>query len=870
MPETGPERPPAASSRACGAERIVIRNAHKHNLKNIDLDIPRNSLVVFTGVSGSGKSSLAFDTIFAEGRRRYVETLSSHARQILQRLPAPEADEIRGLSPAVAVDQKGLPRNPRSTVGTLTEIHDYLRLLYARLGVFHCPACGVPARAHTVPEAVDAVMTAWPEGSRVLILAPVETPEKDLSRLLQRLRRDGFARIRTEDGAVLDLDPLPLLPRRPVHRLQVVIDRIALDPSKDRRLADSLELAFGVGEGLSGAALVGGEELAFSRDLRCGSCGRTFPPATPSLFSFHHPSGMCPVCRGLGLASPFSEEDELKDPDKTPDADDLEAPCPACDGSRLGEAARSVRLGGLGIHEVSRLPLPEFRTWLENLPLTETESRIADRPRREIQSRLDIMEELRLSYLSLDRSAHTLSGGEAGRVRLARQLGSPMSGIIYVLDEPGAGLHPHDHRRLLSLILRLREAGNTVIAVDHHRETILAADHVVDLGPGAGELGGEIVFSGTPEALLLSPDSLTGAYLSGRADSPALPRRIPFARGILTLTGARGRNLRNITAQFPLGCFTCVTGVSGSGKSTLVLETLYRILARKLYGNTAVPAPFDELQNADAVTKVVLSDQSPIGRTPRSSPATATGLFDLIRGLFAQNPEARARGYTAGRFSFNARGGRCEACRGDGLQKIEMAFLPDVYVTCPACGGTRYGRETLDIRFKGKSIADVLDMTVNAAASLFESLPALRRKLEALQEAGLGYVRLGQPAGTLSGGEARRVKLAAELWRKTTPGTLYLLDEPTTGLHFDDVRKLLHTLQKLVDAGGTVVAVEHHPDVLRTADYIIDLGPEGGAGGGEIMAAGSPEEVAESGNSPTSAFLKAILAEKPDQPPKER
>ena len=847
---------------------IRIYGARQHNLKNVDLDIPRLKFTVITGVSGSGKSSLAFDTLFAEGQRRYVEALSTYARQFLQNVGAPLVDNIEGLSPSIAIEQKGLPRNPRSTVGTLTEIHDHLRLLYARLGTIHCPDCSIPVRAHTIPQMVREIYDEWPEGSRLLVVSPLaEIKERELSGLLKRLRRDGFARIRL-DGKVFELEPLPALPRRPAYRLEIVIDRLILRDRIDRRLTDSLELASGMGGGLAGVVRQDGVEKLFSARLRCASCGREFPEPFPGLFSFQHPSGMCLACKGLGVAGP--EDDESVDTSRTgedplgtrQDRSDPyvpESPCPLCGGARLNEIARSVRLGGLGIHELAALPVPGVRDWLEHLDLSPTRAQIAERPIREILRRLGNMDELGLAYLTLARSSHTLSGGEAQRIRLAHQTGSALSGILYVLDEPSIGLHPRDHRRLLSVLFRLRDTGNTVVVVEHDRETILRADYVVDMGPGAGTLGGEVVFNGSPEDLVKDTTSLTGLYLSGRKQIPIPARRHAFDRGSLVVAGARGHNLKGITVSFPLGCITCVTGVSGSGKSTLVLQTLYRALARDLYGSKAPPAPFDRIENAGTVRKVVLVDQAPIGRTPRSTPATYSGLFDLIRGLFSHLPESRARGYGPNRFSFNVRGGRCETCKGEGLQRIEMFFLPDVYVMCPACGGSRYNRETLDILFKGKSIAEILEMTVQEAAPIFESFPALRAKLDTLFEVGLGYLRLGQPATTLSGGEAQRVKLAAELSRKASGGTLYILDEPTTGLHFDDVQKLLHVLQRLADLGHTVITIEHHPDVIKTADYVIDLGPEGGDQGGEVVATGTPEEVAEVTSSYTGQYLKQVL-----------
>lgn len=840
---------------------IVIRGARQHNLKNIDLTLPRNRFIVITGVSGSGKSSLAFDTLFAEGQRRYVESLSTYARQFLHRFDATQVDEIQGLSPAIAIEQKGLSKNPRSTVGTLTEIYDYLRLLYARLGTVYCPVCAKPIRAYTLPQMLQEVFR-WPEKSRLLILAPLgRVTSKELPNLLKKLRRDGFVRVRV-DTTLHELDPLPRLPPKSVYELDVVIDRLILDKSKSRRLSDSLELASKTGRGSVKVAQPDGEESVFSESFCCMSCGREMSRPSPTLFSFSHPSGTCPMCKGLGY---------LKDGDRLPDrnfetedihssSSDAWAVCPVCVGTRLNETAQSVRLGNLGIHEVSQFSVPDVRNWLTGLKFSEVEAKIASRPVEEIRHRLDTLDELGLSYLTLNRSAHTLSGGEAQRVRLAHQISSPLCGVLYVLDEPSIGLHPRDHQRLLDILFKLRDAENTLVVVEHDAETMLQADHVVDMGPGAGILGGEVIFAGSPQGLLLHPSSLTGQYLSGQKKISVPKSKSPFLpKDFLILTGAKGHNLKNITVRFPLGCITCVTGVSGSGKSTLVLHTLYRILAQRLHGSRQASLPFDRLEGADTLQKVIHIDQSPLGRSSRSIPATYMGVFSLIRQLFSQLPEAKARGYRSERFSFNTKGGRCETCKGEGIQTIEMVFLPDVHVTCADCGGTRYNYETLEIRFKGKSIAEILEMTIHQASGFFENLPALRNKLETFQEVGLGYLRLGQPAPTLSGGEAQRVKLARELSRKTTGKTLYLLDEPTTGLHFDDIAKLLHVLRRLVEIGHTVIIIEHHPDVIKNADYVIDLGPEGGEKGGQILVSGTPEEVACADNSFTGRYLREIL-----------
>ena len=856
------------------SDHIVIRGARQHNLKNVDIMLPRNRFIVITGVSGSGKSTLAFDTLFAEGQRRYLEALSTRSRQFLQRLDAPEVEAVEGLSPAIAVGQGNHPRSPRSTVGTLTEIHDFLRLLYARLGTCYCPACGIPVRAHTIPQMVQELLDLWPPGSRLLILGPLGIiAESLLPETISRFRRDGFARLRIENR-IFELDPPPLVPRRARYKVEVVVDRLLLGPEKTKRLTEALELASKIGQGWAGALLAGGEEKLFSESLKCSSCGRQMPESPPSLFSFNHLLGACPVCKGLGFLDsgvdrmPAGGLEELADavPDRESDffpqkslrypLDSTVRPCPHCGGSRLNEVARAFRLGDRPIHEVSRLPLTCLRPWLQELPLSAVQKHLATQAQTQILNRLSSLEELGLGYLTLERSAVTLAGGEMQRIRLAHQLSAPLSGILYILDEPSVGLHPRDHQRLLDSLRRLRDQGNTLVVVEHDRETILQADYVIDMGPGAGTQGGEVVYSGPPSGLLHHPSSLTGRYLSGRKSiAPFRPRR-PFAKGALSLIGARGHNLKAITAQFPLGCITCVTGVSGSGKTTLVIHTLYRALARDLYHSTRRPAPFDRLENAEAFGKVIMVDQSPLGRTPRSTPATYSGMFSAIRELFAQLPEAKMRGYGAKRFSFNTKGGRCESCKGEGVQNIEMFFLPDVSVTCPECGGRRYSRETLQVQFKGYSIADILQMTLAEASGLFSNLPVLAHRLEVMLEVGLGYLQLGQASTTLSAGEAQRVKLAVELSRKNPVTTLYILDEPTTGLHFDDIQRLLHVLQRLADQGHTVIMIEHHEDVIKTADYVIDLGPEGGEEGGYLVAEGTPREIAEKENSYTGRFLR--------------
>lgn len=859
--------------------KIVIRGARRHNLKNIDLTIPRDRFVVITGVSGSGKSSLAFDTLFAEGHRRYVEALSSFARQFLQRLDPADVDEITGLSPAIAIEQKGLPRSSRSTVGTLTEIHDYLRLLYARLGSLHCPQCGRPVVAYTIPQMVEEIHKSWPAGSRVFVLAPMgRCSPKELPNRLRKLRHQGFVRIRL-DGEIYELDPMPTISRRPDYQLEVVVDRLVLSDGIAQRLPDSLEVASRMGREEVVVVRLGGEERRFTESYRCSACGLEFSEPTPGLFSFQHPAGMCPACKGLGYASlplePTEESRKTKSanarnrretgsrrgdlPAETDDVEDSIA-CPDCLGTRFNQMARAWRLGGKGIHEVCRMPMDALDDWLASLELGIVATEIAVRPRQEITNRLNALKKLGLPYLTLDRSARTLSGGEAQRIRLATQLGNPLSGVLYVLDEPSIGLHPRDHDKLLELLLRLRDEGNSVLVVEHDRQTILQADWVVDMGPGAGLAGGEVIFCGQPHELIHHPSSATGLYLSNRRTITVPPRRPAFRHGALEIKGATGNNLKEIDVRFPLQCLSCITGVSGSGKSTLLLDTVYKTLARSLYRSKAVPAPCRSLQASHEINRLVLVDQSPLGRTPRSTPATYTGLFTLIRQLFARVPEARARGYDAGRFSFNAKGGRCEVCKGEGVQSIDMYFLPNVYVTCPVCRGSRFRQETLEVRFKGCSIADVLEMNTVEAASLFENVPAIRRKLAMLQEVGLGYLLLGQPATTLSGGEAQRVRLAAELAGKFTGRTLYILDEPTTGLHFEDIDRLLHLLQRLVDFGNTVLIIEHHIDVIKTADYVVDLGPEGGEGGGRLVACGTPEEIAANTQSVTGRYLRGALA----------
>ncbi len=937
-------------------ENIVITGAREHNLKGIDLELPRQRLIVITGVSGSGKSSLAFDTIYAEGQRRYVESLSAYARQFLEQMDKPDVDAIEGLSPAISIEQKTTSKNPRSTVGTVTEIYDYLRLLYARVGLPFCYNCGREIKAQSIQEITDQVL-ALPDRSRLQILAPVVIGRKgEYAKLFERLLKEGYLRAKV-DGGMYELDAPPRLDKKLKHDIDVVVDRIILKDGVRSRLADSLEQALALADGVCKVELVrpdGGveRELFFSSKRACIECGISYPELNPNTFSFNSPQGACPACTGLGVARSFDPELVVPDPalslrqgairpwrNKTsvqhaqnlqalaehlnfdldtpwqdlPEAarrqllygtggekvrfffeqngrrryfeqpfegvipalkrryhespavyirDELERymavrPCPECGGARLRPEARSVRLGGKQIHQVTAMSVGAAVEFFKNLKLTDQQMEIARRILKEIEERLGFLVDVGLEYLTLDRASGSLSGGEGQRIRLATQIGSALVGVLYILDEPSIGLHQRDNRRLLATLEGLRDVGNTVIVVEHDPDTMLAADYIVDMGPGAGENGGRVVFAGPPVELMKA-DTLTGRYLSGRDEIPVPPKRRP-AKAWLKVIGARHNNLKSIDAAFPIGAFTCVTGVSGSGKSSLVIDTLYKALARRLHRARSRPGGYEKLEGLAYIDKVIDIDQSPIGRTPRSNPATYTGLFTPIRQLFAALPEAKIRGYKPGRFSFNVPGGRCEACQGDGIIKIEMHFLPDVYVRCELCGGKRYNRETLEIAYKGRSISDVLEMTVSEALRFFEAVPAIRTKLETLSAVGLGYIRLGQPATTLSGGEAQRIKLSKELSKRDTGSTLYILDEPTTGLHFDDVKKLLTVLNKLVDKGNTVIVIEHNLEVIKTADYILDLGPEGGDGGGEIVAAGTPEEVAKTDGSHTGRFLKGLL-----------
>jgi excinuclease ABC subunit A len=935
------------------SDKIIIRGARQHNLKNIDVELPRNKLVVVTGLSGSGKSTLAFDTLYAEGQRRYVESLSTYARQFLERMEKPDVDLIEGLSPAIAIEQKTASHNPRSTVGTVTEIYDYLRLLFARIGTSHCYKCGQPITSQTLDQIVDRVMSLR-EGTRIIILAPLISGQKGThEKLFKRLKKEGFARVRV-DGETLEIEEVTKLDKNKKHFIDVVVDRLVVKEKIKNRLADSLELAMSQSDGLVTVDVLGMEPVLFSEKSACITCGISYPEFTPASFSFNSPQGACPKCDGLGSTTEFdpdliipNHELSLREgavalwanrntvhfvefldaltghygvdiytpykalPDhfknvllygsgndrirfyfernnrrftyqklfegiipklerrylETESYQSREEikhymnfrPCPECFGAKLNRASRSVKVGGHTISETTQLSVVKAHAFFKNLKLTGKKEIIAKRILKEINDRLGFLENVGLSYLTLDRSASTLSGGENQRIRLATQIGSKLTGVLYVLDEPSIGLHHRDNQRLFSTLLQMRDLGNTVLVVEHDEETIRASDHVIDMGPGAGVKGGYVVYSGTPTALLKEKKSLTGQYLSGRKyiEIPSIRRSGNKKR--LIMQGASENNLKNIDVEFPLGCFICITGVSGSGKSTLVLETLYHALAQRLY-NARIPAgAHSGVLGLEHIDKVININQSPIGRTPRSNPGTYTGVFTYIRELFSKTHEARIRGYKPGRFSFNVKGGRCEACRGDGIIKIEMHFLPDVYVACDVCLGKRYNRETLEIRYKGKNIADILNMTVNQSFSFFEKISNIRLKLQTLVDVGLGYINIGQPATTLSGGEAQRVKLSRELSKRSTGRTVYILDEPTTGLHMDDIRKLLNVLSRLVEAGNTVIVIEHNMDVIKTADHIIDLGPEGGDDGGYIVGLGTPEEISDINDSYTGQFLTKVL-----------
>ena len=876
---------------------IRIRGAREHNLKSIDLDIPRDRLIVITGVSGSGKSSLAFDTVYAEGQRRYVESLSAYARQFLEQMDKPDVDLIEGLSPAISIEQKTTSKNPRSTVATVTEIYDYLRLLYARVGRPFCYRCGKPIASQTVSQIVDQVL-ALPAGTKIQVLAPIVRGRKgEYRQIFVQMRKEGFVRVRV-NGVLHDLDQPIELDKNKKHTIEVVVDRLVVSDTLGRRLADSLETALKLAEGIVTINQAErGQDLTFSERMACIECGVSYPEISPRIFSFNNPHGACPACDGLGTkvdlraasldpslrelgeeffgASLGALDRRYKETQSSRVREEIESyverlasvqPCPECDGARLRKESLAIRVGGLNIAELTRKSIKDAVAFFAGLggngdatTLTDKEREIARRILKEIRERLGFLMNVGLDYLALDRTAATLAGGEGQRIRLATQIGSSLMGVLYILDEPSIGLHQRDNVRLLSTLKRLRDLGNTVLVVEHDEETIRAADYVIDLGPGAGVAGGRVVAAGPPEAIMADRTSLTGRYLSGEFSIPVPKQRRPPTGQQLTIVGARDHNLKNIEVEIPLGLFTCVTGVSGSGKSTLVTDILRKALDAALYGGKQRPGAHDKILGMELIDKVIDIDQSPIGRTPRSNPATYTGVFSFIRELYALTPEARMRGYQPGRFSFNVKGGRCEACQGDGLIQIEMHFLPDVYVTCEVCKGKRYNRETLEITYKGKSIADILAMTVDEALRFFENVPRIREKLQTLYDVGLGYIKLGQSATTLSGGEAQRVKLSRELSRRATGRTLYILDEPTTGLHFADIQQLLDVLHRLRDTGNTVLVIEHNLDVIKTADHIIDLGPEGGDAGGDVVAVGTPEQVARVKASYTGQFLKRVL-----------
>ena len=867
------------------ADAIIIRGAREHNLKSIDLEIPRGKLVVITGVSGSGKSSLAFDTIYAEGQRRYVESLSAYARQFLEQMDKPDVDLIEGLSPAISIEQKTTSKNPRSTVATVTEIYDYLRLLFARVGKPTCYQCGKPITSQTVGQIVDQILNQ-PEGTRFQILAPVVRGRKgEYRHIFAQMRREGYARARV-NGRVRDLDEEIALDKHKKHTIEVVVDRLVIRPDLRRRLADSLETALRLGEGIVAVNVLGEQEKdhTFSERLACIECGVSYPEVSPRIFSFNNPHGACTSCGGLGTALDarleregeadflgaslqsldrrykFTESARVREQIETyVDRLSTLRPCPSCQGTRLRPESLAIKVADLSIAAVTRFSVKEALRFFTDVHLSEKDQEIARRILKEIRERLGFLVNVGLDYLTLERTAATLAGGEAQRIRLATQIGSSLVGVLYILDEPSIGLHQRDHIRLLGTLRRLRDIGNTVIVVEHDEETIQSADFVIDLGPGAGVSGGTVVACGTPRDIIACKASLTGRYLARELEIPVPRVRRPPTGLYLTIAGAREHNLKGIEVEVPLGLFTCVTGVSGSGKSTLVTDILKRALSVHLYDSRERPGAHDKILGIEHIDKVIDIDQSPIGRTPRSNPATYTGVFGLIRDLYALTPEARMRGYRPGRFSFNVKGGRCEACEGDGIIRIEMHFLPDIYVTCEVCRGARYNRETLEIQYKGKSIAHVLDMTVEEALHFFENVPRIKEKLKTLADVGLGYIKLGQPATTLSGGEAQRVKLSRELSRRGTGRTLYLLDEPTTGLHFHDIRQLLEVLHRLADAGNTVLVIEHNLEVIKTADWIIDLGPEGGDDGGFVVACGTPEQVAEVERSFTGQFLRRVL-----------
>ncbi len=937
-------------------EYIKIRGANEHNLKDLDVDIPRNELVVLTGLSGSGKSSLAFDTIYAEGQRRYMESLSSYARQFLGQMEKPNVEKIEGLSPAISIDQKSTNRNPRSTVGTVTEIYDYFRLLYARVGVPHCPECGKEIKKQSVDQMVDQIMEL-PEGSRIQLLAPVVRGRKgEHAKVFDRAKRSGYVRVRI-DGNLYELTEEIKLDKNIKHNIEIVVDRLVIKPGIERRLTDSIESVLALAEGLLMVDVIDGETINFSQSFSCPDCGVSISEIEPRSFSFNNPFGACPVCFGLGYKMEF--DPELMIPDKslsinegaiqvmgwqscneqgsftnallqalsreyqfsldTPIQDYPEeiyqmlihgtngrevkvhykgqrgegvypvafeglirnmerkyretgsdvikqeyetfmriTPCKECNGMRLKKDSLAVTVCDKNIYEITSLSIRDLHAFLKDMKLSKQQQIIGQQVLKEINARVGFLIDVGLDYLSLARATATLSGGEAQRIRLATQIGSGLIGVCYILDEPSIGLHQKDNDKLLNTLKNLRDMGNTLIVVEHDEDTMLEADHIVDIGPGAGSHGGQVIAQGTAKEIMEVEESITGQYLSGKLQVP-VPKTRRKPKGWLTITGAKENNLKDITVKIPTGVLTCVTGVSGSGKSSLVNEILYKRLARDLNRARTIPGKHKDITGIKKLDKVIDIDQSPIGRTPRSNPATYTGVFDMIRDLFAGTPDAKAKGYKKGRFSFNVKGGRCEACGGDGIIKIEMHFLPDVYVPCEVCGGKRYNRETLEVKYKGKSIYDVLDMTVEEAVPFFENLPSIRRKIETLNDVGLSYVKLGQPSTTLSGGEAQRIKLATELSKRSTGNTIYILDEPTTGLHFADVHKLVDILHRLADSGNTVVVIEHNLDVIKTADYIIDMGPDGGDRGGQVVACGTPEEVAEAEGSYTGKYVKKML-----------
>ena len=938
-------------------DKIIIKGAKEHNLKNINLEIPRNKLVVITGLSGSGKSSLAFDTLYAEGQRRYVESLSSYARQFLGLMEKPEVESIEGLSPAISIDQKTTSKNPRSTVGTVTEIYDYLRLLYARIGTPYCPNCGKKIEKQSIDQIVDNVMKLE-TGTRIQVLAPVVRGRKgEYTKLFEDLQKDGFARVRV-DGEIYDLSDEIKLEKNKKHEIEIVVDRLVIKEDIVGRLTESIEVALKHAENLVLIDVVGKKTVLYSCNYACPDCGFSFPELTPRMFSFNNPYGACPKCSGIGYLMKMDEDLIIPDKNKTlydgvkafgsstmkkgdtmakmyfesvgrhygidirnKKIKDLpkefinkilygtgneeidfeyessigkrqftapfegviptlerrhnetksqgmrdfyelymsELPCDECHGTRLKKEILSIKVGGININEMTDLSVKHLKEFLSNLELTSSQKMIAELILKEINSRLQFLIDVGLEYLTLSRSAGTLSGGEAQRIRLATQIGSGLTGVLYILDEPSIGLHQRDNDKLIATLKKLRDLGNTLIVVEHDEDTMYAADQIIDIGPGAGVHGGKVMAQGTAEEIKHVENSITGAYLSGRKQIPVPKKRRTGNKRNIEIVGATENNLKNISVKFPLGKFICVTGVSGSGKSTLINEVLYKNIAQKLNGATEKAGKCKQIKGLDNIDKIINIDQSPIGRTPRSNPATYTGAFDLIRDIFAETNEAKMRGYEKGRFSFNVPGGRCESCSGDGVHRIEMHFLPDVFVPCEVCKGKRYNRETLEVKYKGKNIADVLDMTVEEALEFFENIPKIKNKIQTLYDVGLGYIKLGQPSTTLSGGEAQRVKLATELSKKATGKTLYILDEPTTGLHIADVHRLVDILQRLVDTGNTIIVIEHNLDLIKTSDYIIDLGPEGGDGGGEIIAVGTPEQICKNERSYTGKFLKKYL-----------